>query len=135
MDLNTVREVVLVRERTELPAWQPGDATVFQQIASTILQTTVDRLRLRQSDTDTSKFDTGAFGSTGTTVTGKVRDNRFGFARLGDIQPAGGGTGSVTELRIDDLDKECSMANQVHLGHIFHLAGSPKVTEAAATNG
>src|SRR6185369_13227788 len=28
--------------------------------------------------------------------------------------------------------RECSMANQVHLGHIFHLAGSPKVTEAAA---
>ena len=24
------------------------------------------------------------------------------------------------------------MADQVHLGHIFHLAGSPKVTEAAA---
>jgi hypothetical protein len=76
MDLNTVREVVLVRERTELPAWQPGDAfiaggswllsaTVFQQIASTILQTTVDRLRLRQSDTDTSKFDTGAFDRRG----------------------------------------------------------------------
>ena len=65
MDLNTVREVVLVRERTELPAWQPGDATVFQQIASTIQQTTVDRVRLRQSDTDTSKFDTGALDRPG----------------------------------------------------------------------
>lgn len=28
MDLNTVHEVVLVRERTELPTWQPGDAFI-----------------------------------------------------------------------------------------------------------
>lgn len=28
MDLNTVREVVLVRERAELPTWRPGDAFI-----------------------------------------------------------------------------------------------------------
>lgn len=28
MDLNTVRETVIVRERAELPAWQPGDAFI-----------------------------------------------------------------------------------------------------------
>ena len=28
MDLNTVREVVLVRERTGLPDWLPGDAFI-----------------------------------------------------------------------------------------------------------
>jgi guanine deaminase len=30
------------------------------------------------------------------------------------------------------LKEEQSMAGQVHLGHVYHVAGSPKVTEAAA---
>jgi guanine deaminase len=30
------------------------------------------------------------------------------------------------------VHKEQSMAGQVHLGHVYHIAGSPKVTEAAA---
>jgi CO/xanthine dehydrogenase Mo-binding subunit/aerobic-type carbon monoxide dehydrogenase small subunit (CoxS/CutS family) len=47
-----------------------GTTTVFQQLATTILNTTTDHLRVNQSDTDTAKFDTGAFGSTGTSVTG-----------------------------------------------------------------
>ncbi|MDT5337356.1 MAG: hypothetical protein QOD90_2861, partial [Mycobacterium sp.] len=49
-----------------------GTTTAFQQIASEILGTTPSRLRMKQSDTDTARFDTGAFGSTGTTVTGKA---------------------------------------------------------------
>lgn len=47
-----------------------GTTTVFQQLASTVLNTTTGNLRVRQSDTDEAKFDTGAFGSTGTSVTG-----------------------------------------------------------------
>ena len=49
-----------------------GTTTVFQQLATSVLNTTIDNLRMRQSDTDEAKFDTGAFGSTGTSVTGKA---------------------------------------------------------------
>lgn len=49
-----------------------GTTTVFGQIAATILNTEVDRLELRQSDTDEAKYDTGAFGSAGTTVAAKA---------------------------------------------------------------
>jgi CO/xanthine dehydrogenase Mo-binding subunit/aerobic-type carbon monoxide dehydrogenase small subunit (CoxS/CutS family) len=49
-----------------------GTTTAFQQIASEILGTTPSRLRMEQADTDKAVFDTGAFGSTGTTVTGKA---------------------------------------------------------------
>jgi CO/xanthine dehydrogenase Mo-binding subunit len=49
-----------------------GTTTAFQQIASEILGTTPSRLRMEQSDTDKAVFDTGAFGSTGTTVTGSA---------------------------------------------------------------
>ena len=40
------------------------------QIAAQALATTVDRIRLRQSDTDVVGHDTGAYGSTGTVVAG-----------------------------------------------------------------
>jgi CO/xanthine dehydrogenase Mo-binding subunit len=49
-----------------------GTTTAFQQIASEILGTTPSRLRMEQSDTDKAVFDAGAFGSTGTTVTGSA---------------------------------------------------------------
>jgi CO/xanthine dehydrogenase Mo-binding subunit/aerobic-type carbon monoxide dehydrogenase small subunit (CoxS/CutS family) len=49
-----------------------GTSTVHRQIAATILATTVDRIRLRQSDTAHGGHDTGAYGSTGTFVAGKA---------------------------------------------------------------
>ncbi|MCX4679174.1 molybdopterin-dependent oxidoreductase [Streptomyces sp. NBC_01433] len=49
-----------------------GTSTVHQQIAADALSTTVDRIALRQSDTDLVRHDTGAFGSTGTVVAGKA---------------------------------------------------------------
>jgi putative selenate reductase molybdopterin-binding subunit len=45
---------------------------VHTQIAATELRTTADRILLRQSDTDVSGYDTGAFGSAGTVVAGKA---------------------------------------------------------------
>ncbi|TMR92768.1 molybdopterin-dependent oxidoreductase [Nonomuraea basaltis] len=47
-----------------------GTTTVHQQLAAAVLGTTVDRIRIEQADTDHVSHDTGAFGSTGTTVTG-----------------------------------------------------------------
>ncbi|MGX4770273.1 molybdopterin-dependent oxidoreductase [Bradyrhizobium guangdongense] len=49
-----------------------GTSTVHRQIAATVLATTVDRIRLRQSDTAHGGHDTGAYGSTGIFVAGKA---------------------------------------------------------------
>ncbi|WP_371501543.1 molybdopterin-dependent oxidoreductase [Kitasatospora sp. NBC_00374] len=49
-----------------------GTTTVHQQITAGALGTTVDRIAVRQSDTDVVRHDTGAFGSAGTVVAGKA---------------------------------------------------------------
>ncbi|MFJ8039101.1 molybdopterin-dependent oxidoreductase [Kitasatospora sp. NPDC096147] len=49
-----------------------GTTTVHQQIGAGALGTTVDRITIRQSDTDLVRHDTGAFGSAGTVVAGKA---------------------------------------------------------------
>ncbi|MEV6009716.1 molybdopterin cofactor-binding domain-containing protein [Streptomyces sp. NPDC051976] len=49
-----------------------GTTTVHQQITAGALGTTVDRIAIRQSDTDVVGHDTGAFGSAGTVVAGKA---------------------------------------------------------------
>ncbi|WP_033287001.1 molybdopterin-dependent oxidoreductase [Streptomyces sp. NRRL F-525] len=49
-----------------------GTTTVHRQIAAGELATTVDRITVRQSDTDVVRHDTGAFASTGTVVAGKA---------------------------------------------------------------
>ncbi|PYC87355.1 aldehyde oxidase [Streptomyces tateyamensis] len=49
-----------------------GTTTVHKQITAGALGTTVDRITIRQSDTDLVKHDTGAFGSAGTVVAGKA---------------------------------------------------------------
>ncbi|MEP6481266.1 MAG: molybdopterin cofactor-binding domain-containing protein [Rhodoglobus sp.] len=49
-----------------------GTTTVHAQLVATVLDTTVDCIRIRQSDTDAAKYDTGAFGSAGVVVAGKA---------------------------------------------------------------
>ncbi|MYQ36947.1 CO or xanthine dehydrogenase, Mo-binding subunit [Streptomyces sp. LamerLS-316] len=49
-----------------------GTTTVHRQIAAGELATTVDRVTVRQSDTDVVRHDTGAFASTGVVVAGKA---------------------------------------------------------------
>ncbi|MFG2330963.1 molybdopterin-dependent oxidoreductase [Streptomyces sp. NPDC048604] len=49
-----------------------GTTTVHKQITAGALHTTVDRIAVRQSDTDVVRHDTGAFGSAGTVVAGKA---------------------------------------------------------------
>ncbi|MEK9282902.1 molybdopterin-dependent oxidoreductase [Bradyrhizobium sp. ISRA442] len=49
-----------------------GTSTVHRQIAATVLATTADRIRLRQSDTAHGGHDTGAYGSAGIFVAGKA---------------------------------------------------------------
>ncbi|QEU91281.1 molybdopterin-dependent oxidoreductase [Streptomyces kanamyceticus] len=49
-----------------------GTTTVHKQITAGALNTTPDRIVIRQSDTDVVRHDTGAFGSAGTVVAGKA---------------------------------------------------------------
>lgn len=49
-----------------------GTTTVHVQLVAQELGTTPDRVRVRQSDTATSGYDTGAFGSAGSVVAGKA---------------------------------------------------------------
>lgn len=49
-----------------------GTTTVHQQLTAGALNTTGDRVTIRQSDTDVVRHDTGAFGSAGTVVAGKA---------------------------------------------------------------
>jgi CO/xanthine dehydrogenase Mo-binding subunit len=49
-----------------------GTSTVHRQIAATVLGTTMDAIRVLQSDTDNGGHDTGAYGSTGTVVAGRA---------------------------------------------------------------
>ncbi|QNE46094.1 molybdopterin-dependent oxidoreductase [Glaciihabitans sp. INWT7] len=49
-----------------------GTTTVHAQLVASALGTTVDRVRIRQSDTDVVAYDTGAFGSAGVVVAGKA---------------------------------------------------------------
>ena len=49
-----------------------GTTTVHKQITAGALGTTVDRIAIRQSDTDVVRHDTGAFASAGTVVAGKA---------------------------------------------------------------
>lgn len=51
-----------------------GTSTVHAQLAATLLKTTTDRIALKQSDSDVVTHDTGAFGSTGTTIAGRAND-------------------------------------------------------------
>ncbi|WP_432519500.1 molybdopterin-dependent oxidoreductase [Kineococcus sp. SYSU DK006] len=49
-----------------------GTTTVLTQIGVQALATSAERIRLRQSDTDAVRHDTGAFGSAGSVVAGKA---------------------------------------------------------------
>jgi putative selenate reductase molybdopterin-binding subunit len=54
------------------PEFGNGSTTVRRQIIATVLNTTIDRIRETQADTDRTGYDTGPFGSAGTVVAGKA---------------------------------------------------------------
>jgi putative selenate reductase molybdopterin-binding subunit len=54
------------------PEFGNGSTTVRRQIIATVLNTTIDRVRETQADTDRTGYDTGPFGSAGTVVAGKA---------------------------------------------------------------
>ncbi|MFH0823971.1 MAG: molybdopterin cofactor-binding domain-containing protein, partial [Pseudomonadota bacterium] len=72
------------------PEFGNGSTTVRHQIAATVLGTSPTNVISIQSDTDRTGYDTGPFGSTGTTVAGKavheaaksLRDRILDFAAV-----------------------------------------------------
>lgn len=72
-----------------------GTSTVHGQIVASELGVDVGRVRLRQSDTDATRYDTGAFGSAGTVVAGLAvqaacRDLRAALEASPDVRPLTG---------------------------------------------
>ncbi|TQR85075.1 molybdopterin-dependent oxidoreductase [Mycobacterium hodleri] len=72
-----------------------GTSTVHGQIVASELGVDVGRVRLRQSDTDATGYDTGAFGSAGTVVAGLAvqaacRDLRAALETSPDVRPLTG---------------------------------------------
>ncbi|MBH5146500.1 molybdopterin-dependent oxidoreductase [Rhodococcus erythropolis] len=74
-----------------------GTTTVHAQIAATELATSVDRIVIKQSDTDEADYDTGAFGSAGTVVAGKALQLAAWRLREQMISAASSISGTPTE--------------------------------------
>jgi CO/xanthine dehydrogenase Mo-binding subunit len=69
-----------------------GTSTVHAQIVASELGIGADQVRIRQSDTDATVYDSGAFGSAGTVVAGLAvqsacRDLRSALADTPDVRP------------------------------------------------
>jgi putative selenate reductase molybdopterin-binding subunit len=69
-----------------------GTSTALRQLAAEVLNCPVNSIRLRQSDTDVVRYDTGAYGSTGIVVAGSavVRAATDLKHQLAVPQPLGG---------------------------------------------
>ncbi|CAM5773755.1 hypothetical protein LMIY3S_04284 [Labrys miyagiensis] len=103
-----------------------GTTTVHAQIAATMLGTTPERIRIRQSDTDHVSHDTGAYGSTGTVVAGEA--TRAACARLGADLIA-----LAAELTGGDAGAGHLEAGHVRVGN--HVVGLASLEEAARRQG
>lgn len=100
-----------------------GTTTVHAQLAATALGVSVDRIRIVQSDTDATRYDTGAFGSAGVVVAGKALhaaalDLREQLERHGEV------TGLRAEASHDGTPR--SVAFNVHA---FRVAVHPGTGE------
>ena len=118
-----------------------GTTTVHGQIAASLLATTVDRVRIRQSDTDLVPHDTGAFGSTGTVVAGAATRAAaaalaeaildFAAAHFGARSTALAGLAAdhvVAGARVIALDElaKAAIAAGAPLERAGHSAGTPR---------
>jgi len=130
-----------------------GTTTVHVQLVAQELGTTPDRVRVRQSDTATAGYDTGAYGSTGSVVAGKavqvaaerlrselltLAARRLGVATGSCVLGPDGVTGPSSSLRFDELVVESLTADGSHDGtprsiafnvHGFRVAVDPATGE------
>ena len=112
-----------------------GTSTVHRQIAATALATSVDRIRLRQSDTAHGGHDTGAYGSAGIFVAGSATqaaaENLAGDLKALACRLAGGDPGTCV------LEADHAICGRQRLPYI-ELArsarGSGQVLQASGTS-
>jgi CO/xanthine dehydrogenase Mo-binding subunit/aerobic-type carbon monoxide dehydrogenase small subunit (CoxS/CutS family) len=91
-----------------------GTSTVHRQIAATTLATTVDRIRLHQSDTAHGGHDTGAYGSAGTFVAGKA-------THAAALQLAAGLKAAAAEAWLCDADA-CTLADDAVVSGVRRMS-------------
>jgi CO/xanthine dehydrogenase Mo-binding subunit len=70
-----------------------GTTTVHAQLVAEVLAVPVERIRIRSSDTDGARYDTGAFGSAGTLVAGAAVHRAALALRESLLTAAGPGAG------------------------------------------
>ncbi len=88
-----------------------GTSTAHVQIAATQLGTTPDRIRLVQSDTDRTGFDTGAFASAGLFVAGNAVLKAAAALRDRILHFAAAHTGiAVSDCTMDDDGVRCGQS-------------------------
>jgi CO/xanthine dehydrogenase Mo-binding subunit/aerobic-type carbon monoxide dehydrogenase small subunit (CoxS/CutS family) len=92
-----------------------GTSTVHRQIAATALATTVDQIRLLQSDTAHGGHDTGAYGSTGTFVAGRATQHAAENL-AGDLRTFAAGLAS-TSLAACVLDRDSVVCGKQRLSY------------------
>jgi putative selenate reductase molybdopterin-binding subunit len=90
-----------------------GTSTVHRQIAATALATTVDQIRLLQSDTAHGGHDTGAYGSTGTFVAGRA--TQAAAEHLADDIKVFASTATRTDPDICVLENDSAICGKQHL--------------------
>jgi putative selenate reductase molybdopterin-binding subunit len=90
-----------------------GTSTVHRQIAATALATTVDRIRLLQSDTAHGGHDTGAYGSTGTFVAGRA--TQAAAEHLADDIKVFASTATRTDPDACLLENDSAICGKQHL--------------------
>ncbi|WP_029115282.1 molybdopterin-dependent oxidoreductase [Mycobacterium sp. URHB0044] len=103
-----------------------GTTTVHAQLVATELNTTVDKVRIQQSDTDATGYDTGAFGSAGTVVAGLAvqaacRDLRAQIAAGADAPLVGRGRHDGTPRSVAFNVHAVRVAVDVDTGRVLIL--------------
>lgn len=100
-----------------------GTTTVHAQLVASALGTTVDRISIKQSDTDAVAYDTGAFGSAGVVVAGKAL--LAAAVQLRDLIAAEGPRPGLTATASHDGSPRSVSFNV----HAFRVAVNPATGE------
>mgnify|MGYP000532949386 CR=1 FL=1 len=120
-----------------------GTTTAHTQLVASALSTTVDRVVVRQSDTDLVTYDTGAFGSAGTVVAGKALLVAAGKLRA-RLEAGGGvlerdgvrGCGSSTGATLtDDTLTDSAPRSSTLVGFAEVLDGQTSLSETGSDDG
>ena len=120
-----------------------GTTTAHTQLVASALSTTVDRVMVRQSDTDLVAYDTGAFGSAGTVVAGKALLVAAGKLRA-RLEAGGGvlerdgvrGCGSSTGATLaDGTPADGAPGSSTLVGFAEVLDGQTSVSETGSDDG